>query len=134
MPTPINITVSDPASDLITVVVSDTNNEHITVTVSDVIAGSGQGGGAASVIVFEGIVGGTTSLTGTTNTLSGFDEDSDMVTLSAFIGKRVEIIRGGQDTPSIGPNAGFTKDLVSDSILLTDILEDGEYLKIKTIP
>jgi len=122
MSTPINITVSD------------VNNEQINISVSDVIAVSDGGGSSSSIIIFEGIVGGQTSLTGTTNTLSGFDEDSDLITLEDFAGVRVEMIRGGQDTPSIGPNSGFTKDLSSDSILLSSALEDGEYLKIKTVP
>lgn len=117
----------------INITVSDSNDEHISISVSDVIGGGG-GGASASVIIFEGIVGGETSIHGTDNELTGFEEDSDLITLADFAGKMVEIVRGGQDTPRIGPNSGYTKDLASDSILLASILEGGEYLKIKTVP
>jgi len=131
MPDIINITVSAPPP-AIKVTVSDTNTELITAAVSDVINGSGASISAKTVI-FEGIVGGDTELTGTINTLTGFTEGSDLITLADFANVRVELQRGGQDSPKIGPYAGFTKDLNSDSVLLSSQLEDGEYLKIKTI-
>jgi len=132
MPDIIQITVSAPPP-AIKVTVSDTNAELITATVSDVINGSGASI-SAKTVVFEGVVGGDTELTGTVNILTGFIEGSDLITLEDFVNVRVEIQRGGQDSPKIGSYAGFTKDLNSDSILLSSALEDGEYLKIKTIP
>lgn len=131
MTTVINILVSEP-TEMINIVVNDPNDEVINIQVNDVIQGSGSL--QKGVIMFEGIVNGETVLTGTTNELTGFTEGSDTITIEDFVNVRVEITRGGQDSPTIGPYAGFVKDLNSDSILLNSALEDGEYLKIKTIP
>lgn len=89
---------------------------------------------SGETVVFEGIVGGEEVITGTINTLSGFIAGSYTLTLFDFIGLRVEMNRGGQDSPTIGPYAGFIKDINSDSILLAFPLIDDEYIKIKTIP
>ncbi len=128
----INVSVSQ-AQPPIKVTVSDPNDEQIFVMVSDIVSGL-PGGPNFPTVVFQGVINGATELTGTANTLTGFTEGSTLITLADFAGVRVEVNRGGQDSPSIGPWAVFTKDLSSDSILFFSPLEDGEYLKIKTIP
>lgn len=92
---------------------------------------------SAVVIVIEGFVGGELVITGTDDALVGFVDGSDELTLPGFENVRVWMERGGQRLRALDNGNGidyYTKDINSDTILLSTPLEEGELIYIMTIP
>lgn len=104
--------------------------------------GSGGGGGvppdiAPDTVVVEGVVGGTISVTGTAELVTGIAAGSNIVDSVAFANVRVIVFRGGLPLLSFDPGDGsmyYTKVLSSTSILLNTLLVNDEIIYIETIP
>lgn len=117
--------------------------EIISVEVSEVPFESGfnneSGGGgtlAGSTVVITAVVGGETEITGTFETVTGIEDESDTITCDAFMGKRVYVERAGIGIPSIDPGDGsywYTKELADNFITLSSDLVTGELIYIETI-
>lgn len=88
------------------------------------------------IVVIEAVVGGNISITGTLAAVIGIEEDSNEITCFEFAGRRITFIRGNVPIPGIDPGDSsnfYTKDLASNTILLSSPLIEGEFIRIETI-
>ncbi len=101
-------------------------------------SGSGEtGAGSSNVAVVQAIVGGTISITGTDQTVTGIADGSTEITSEAFRYVRVFIERGNIQIPGIDPEDGsqyYTKVFSDNKITLSTPLTNGEFIYIETIP
>lgn len=91
----------------------------------------------ANTVVVEDVIGEDYVITGATDAVSGLADGSNTITSNAFIGVRVIVVRGNIPIPGIDPGDSsnyFTKALASNYITLNNILVDGEFIRIQTIP
>lgn len=88
------------------------------------------------IVVIEAVVGGNISISGTAAEVIGIEEDSTEITCFEFAGRRLTFIRGNVPIPGIDPGDSsnyYTKDLASNTILLSSPLIAGEFIRIETI-
>lgn len=88
-------------------------------------------------VVIEAVVGGDPIITGTSEEVTGIEDASNEITSNAFANVRIIFIRGNVPIPGIDPGDGsnyFTKSLSSPTISLNFDLEEGEFIRIQTIP
>lgn len=88
------------------------------------------------IVVIEAVVGGPIDITGTLAAVIGIEEDSTEITCFEFAGRRITFIRGNVPIPGIDPGDSsnyYTKDLASNTILLSSPLIGGEFIRIETI-
>lgn len=91
----------------------------------------------SDTVVIEDVIGEDYVITGSAEIVTGLIAGSNTITCNAFTGVRVIVIRGNTPIPGIDPGDGsnyFTKALGSDFITLNNILVDGEFIRIQTIP
>lgn len=95
-----------------------------------------QAAAALSVVVVEAFVGDEVVITGSSAAVIGLEAGSSSITCFEFANKRVTIVRGAVTIPGIEPDDAsnyFTKDLASNTILLSAPLIEGEFIRIETI-
>lgn len=89
------------------------------------------------IVVVQAFVGGTVTVSGTVETVSGITNGSTVVSCNAFAGSRVFITRGMLPLPGINPGGGvsyYTKNLADNFITFSDQLLTDEFIYIETIP
>lgn len=101
-------------------------------------SGSGAtGAGSSDVVVIQAVIGGSISVTGTLESVTGIADASSIITSEAFRNVRVFIERGNIQIPGIDPGDGsqyYTKAFSSNTITLSTPLVAGEFIYIETIP
>ncbi len=100
-------------------------------------SGSGTGAGSSNTVVIQAVVGGTVSITGTSETITGITDGSSVITSEALRYVRVFLERGNIQVPGIDPADGsmwYQKNFSDNFITLNTPLVNGELIYLETIP